>query len=234
MQQEHSNPMLEAIIFDFDGVVVDSEPIHMACFLRVMRPYGVEFTIEQYYNRYLAYSDRDAMTRMIGEYDLDGDSLDINALIAQKSAMVQEALARTASPLPGSIELMQAARDAGLGLAICSAALGEEVRQPLRRAGALDLVQLIIAAEDVEVHKPDPAGYILARRKLGEILGRELAPERCVAIEDSPGGVAAGKAAGLCVLAVTNTVGADRLAAADRIVDSLADVTPASLDEMVS
>lgn len=224
--------MLEAVIFDFDGVVVDSEPIHMRCFLEVMKPHGVRFTKDEYYAQYLAYSDRDAMTRMIEQYGLDGDGLDIEALIEAKSERVRHALATEAKPLPGTIELMRAAREAGLGLAICSAALGEEVRQPMRGFGAIDLVHTIVAAEDVDAHKPDPAGYNLTRRRLGEILGRELPAERCVAIEDSPGGVRAGKAAGMNVLAVTNTVAPDQLAHADRIVDTLDGVTLETLGTM--
>ncbi|MFW6154044.1 MAG: HAD family hydrolase [Planctomycetota bacterium] len=217
--------MLEAVIFDFDGVVVDSEPIHRDCFRRVVRPYGVTFTDEEYYARYLAYSDRDAFLRMVNGHDLDEEAIDIDALIDRKTALVQEALATTVTPLPGAIELMAAIREAGLALAICSAALRREVELPLERAGAAALVQVIVAAEDVHVHKPDPTGYIETRRRLGEAIGRDLAADRCVAIEDSPGGIAAAKAAGMAVLAVTNTLDAEHLARADRVVDALASVT---------
>jgi len=226
--------MLEAVIFDFDGVVVDSEPIHMDCFRQVVQPYGVTFTDQEYCQRYLSYCDRDAFAQMVRDYDLDADAVDIDELVATKTKLVQHALADSAEPLPGAIELMRAARDDGLGLAICSAALRREVELPLERAGAMDLVQLIVAAEDVHVHKPDPTGYIETRLRLGRVLGRELPAGHCVAIEDSPGGVAAAKAAGLATLAVTNTVAADQLAAADRVVDSLARVTVAQLAEMVN
>jgi len=225
--------MLEALIFDFDGVVVDSEPIHMDSFRQVVRPYGVEFTDQQYYDRYLSYSDREALTQMVRQYDLDPAAVDIDELIATKTKLVQRALATSAEPLPGAIELMQATRDAGLGLAICSAALRREVELPLHRAGVFDLVQLIVAAEDVHIHKPDPTGYIETRHRLAALLGRELRPERCVAIEDSPGGIAAAKGAGLAALAVTNTVDAAALTQADCIVDSLADVTLDSLGHLV-
>ncbi|NLF30550.1 MAG: HAD family phosphatase [Planctomycetes bacterium] len=221
--------MLEAVIFDFDGVVVDSEPIHMDCFRQVVRPYGVTFTDEEYYARYLSYSDREAFLRMVDGHDLGGAAVDVDALIARKTALVQQALATAATPLPGAIELMAATRRAGLALAICSAALRREVELPLERAGALDLVQVIVAAEDVHIHKPDPAGYIETCRRLGAALGRDLAAGACVAIEDSPGGIVAAKAAGLAVLAVTNTLAADRLAHADRVVDSLASV---ALDDL--
>lgn len=226
--------MLEALILDFDGVVVDSEPIHMDCFRQVVKPYGVEFTDEQYYARYLSYCDRDALTQMVQQYNLDPDTVSIDALIAAKTKLVQRALATSCEPLPGAIELMRAVRDAGLGLAICSAALRAEVELPLRLAGVIDLVQLIVAAEDVHVHKPDPTGYIETRLRLGRLLGRELPAAGCVAIEDSPGGIAAAKAAGLATLAVTNTVDAAALSQADRIVDSLADITVADLAEMVN
>ena len=224
--------MLEAVIFDFDGVVVDSEPIHMDAFRRVVRPYGVTFTDEEYYARYLSYSDRDAFIRMVDGHNLDEDAVDIDALIGRKTLLVQEALATSATPLPGAIELMVAIREAKLALAICSAALRREVQLPLERAGVAALVQVMVAAEDVHVNKPDPASYNETRRRLGEALGRDLAASNCVAIEDSPGGIAAAKAAGMAVLAVTNTVGADRLAQADRVVESLALVTLEDLRQL--
>ena len=226
--------MLEALILDFDGVVVDSEPVHMACFRRVLHdPYGLGFTDREYYEHYLSYTDAECFAQILRRNGRRFDEDEIRGLVLRKTALVQEMLSRSADPLPGAVELMRSARAAGVWLAICSAALREEIVLPLRRAKALELVQVIVSAEDVKAGKPDPQGYNLARRRLSELAGRELPAGACVAIEDSPGGIAAVRAAGLRVLGVTNTVAADALAAADRVVASLADVTLDDLPKMV-
>jgi len=218
--------MLDALIFDFDGVVIDSEPIHMDGFQHVMRAEcGVEITAEQYYTRYLAYCDADAFAAMGRNHGLDLDDAAIAELTQKKTARVQQALAGSVEALPGVVTLMRSARAAGVGVAICSGALRAEVELPLRTIGADGLVQCIISAEDVPIGKPDPAGYRLTRETLAAICRRDLPGGRCVAIEDSPYGVVAAAAAGMAVLAVTNSVPADQLTAADRVVPSLTEVT---------
>jgi beta-phosphoglucomutase len=226
--------VLEAVIFDFDGVVVDSEPVHMACFRQVLQAeYGLGFTDREYYDKYLAYTDAECFAQILRENGRVFSDEDIRRLGRRKTALVQEMLSRSVDPLPGAIELMRAARDAGVALAICSAALREEIELPLLRAKALELVQVIVSAEDVHAGKPDPAGYNLARWRLSEIVGREIPPGFCVAIEDSPGGILAARAANLHVLAVTNTVSADALTAADRVAASLAGLTLEDLRKLI-
>ncbi len=218
--------MFEALIFDFDGVVIDSEPIHMDGFQHIMRAEcGVEITAEQYYARYLAYADADAFAAMGRDYGLDLDAAAIAELTEKKTARVQRALAEASEALPGVVELIRSARANEVGVAICSGALRAEIDLPLRVIGADGLVQCIVSAEDVPVGKPDPAGFRLARERLSAVLGRDLPAGHCVAVEDSPYGVTAAAAAGMAVLAVTNSVPAGQLAAADRVVASLTEVT---------
>lgn len=225
--------MLEAMIFDFDGVVVDSEPIHLDGFRRVLRSaHGVEFTDRQYYQRYISYCDTEAFAQMVRDFDLPCDAADVARLCEQKTLLVKRMLTEKAEMLPGVEALMRSARAAGLAVAVCSSALREEIELPLRSADVLSIVQVIVADEDVTAGKPDPAGYNLTRRLLNGRLGREVPASACLAVEDSPGGIAAAKAAGMVVLAVTNSVPAGRLSRADRIVDSLAEVTLESLHRM--
>lgn len=222
--------MLQALLFDFDGVVIDGEPIHMDGFRRVLQSeFGVGFTDREYYQRYVAFDDREAFARMTRDYGIACDAEGIARLMALKASLVQQALAGPIGWLPGTLDLMRSARAADLAVAVCSGALRAEIELPLRSAGAASLVQVIVSAEDVPTSKPDPAGYDLTRRRLAAHLRRELPKADCVVVEDSPGGVAAGKAAGMTVLAVTNSVPADRLARADCVVSSLADVTVADL-----
>ncbi len=225
--------MFEALIFDFDGVVIDSEPIHMAGFAEVMRAEcSVEITAEMYYQRYLAYADADAFAAMNRDFDLRLDADGIARLTAVKTVIVQKALAMSSEALSGAVELMLAARAGGAHVAICSGALRAEIELPLDVIGATHAVELIVAAEDVAVGKPDPMGYDMTRRRLAERHGGDLPAENCVVVEDSPYGVTAGKAAGMAVLAVTNSADADRLTHADCIVDSLAGVTIEQLRQL--
>ena len=224
---------IEALIFDFDGVVVDSEPIHCDCFRQVMKAeYGLDFTRETYFQRYLAYTDAECFHAMLEEHDKPCDAQVIARLTARKTQLVHQAFATSIPPMAGVVELMRQARSAGLAVGICSGALRSEIEAAARTVGARPFVQIIISAEDVQVGKPDPAGYMLARAQLSRCVGRELPGAQCLAIEDAPAGIRAAKAAGLRVLAVTNSLGKQQLAAADRVVDSLADVTIAELHQL--
>lgn len=218
--------MLEAIIFDFDGVVVDSEPLHMAGFQQVLKDrYGIELEREEYYDRYLAFTDLEAFEQILTDHGRRFDEQTIAELIEQKTALMHELLEAGAEALPGVVDLMRSARAAGLAVGICSGALRGEIELAAGAVGALPYVQRIVSAEDVDAGKPHPQGYRLARRQLAELTGRELPPEHCVAVEDAPAGIVAAKAAGLRVLAVTTSMGRDALSRADRIVSSLESVT---------
>jgi len=226
--------MLEAVIFDFDGVIVDSEPLHLEYFRQVMRAqYGVELTNQQYYDEYVAYTDAECFAKLAEKHRIPCSDDDIARLIAQKTALMRKKLAESIKPLPGVIELMRSLRASGLGLAVCSSALREEIEASLSLLGVADLVQLIVSADDVPAGKPDPAGYNLTRKMLAKTLGSDLPAGSCLAIEDSPGGVSAAKSAHLAVLAVTNSVPADRLSQADLVVESLTAVTIHTLRRLV-
>ncbi len=221
--------MLDAMIFDFDGVVVDSEPIHLACFRDVLAGCGIELTSEDYYGKYLGFDDHDCFGAVMSENGRRVDERQIADLTGRKTLLVQQAFSESVRPLPGAIELMRAARSAGAALAICSGALREEILLAGRTVGAIDLVDVVVSAEDVHAGKPDPEGYILALKLLGEKLARPSNPSATWVVEDSPAGVQAAKEAGMNVLAVTNSYGRTDLAAADRIVASLTEITPDDL-----
>jgi len=222
--------MLDAMIFDFDGVVVDSEPVHLACFRKVLTKRGIELLTEDYYEKYLGFDDHDCFAAVLTNNARPIDEDEIASMTAEKTAMVQKTLAESIQPLPGALELMRAARRGGAAMAICSGALREEIDIAGRTVGALELVDVLVAARDVANGKPDPEGYVMALRLLSEKHGRAIEPTRTWVVEDSPAGVEAGKGAGCRVLAVTNSYQAGALVAADRIVDSLVEVAVADLD----
>ncbi|MCK4626006.1 MAG: HAD family phosphatase [Phycisphaerae bacterium] len=229
---------MDAMIFDFDGVVVDSEPIHLAGFREVLAGRGIELTDEDYYGKYLGFDDHDCFAAVLADTGRETDEERIAAMTADKTLLVQNAIAESIRPLPGAIELMRAARSDGAALAICSGALREEILLAGKTVGAIELVEVVVSAEDVAHGKPDPEGYILALKLLNEkkvglrsatSQPARISPSDVWVVEDSPAGVRAGKEAGMNVLAVTNSYNRAALAAADRIVASLTEITPADL-----
>lgn len=224
---------MDAIIFDFDGVVVDSEPVHLVCFQQVLRTIGLELSEQAYYTRYLGYDDHDCLLVAARDAGLDLGEDRIAALTAAKTRLVQQTFAKDIRPLPGAAELIHAAAAAAVPLAICSGALRDEIELAARTVGVLECFQVIVSARDVARGKPDPEGYAKARRLLAQAVGRELVPARCLVVEDSPAGIEAAKAAGMKVLGVATSYAPERLSAADRIVGRLSEVTLRDLETMV-
>lgn len=220
---------MDAMIFDFDGVLVDSEPIHLQAFASVLAEQGIALGREEYYAKYLGYDDHDCFARVGRDNGRDfGDTL-IDQMIAAKTRLVQHAMAASVQPQPGAAELVQAAEMDAIPLAICSGALRQEIELAARAIGLRDRFMALVAAEDVNRGKPDPQGYRLALEQLCRLTGRVLQASRTLVVEDSPAGIQAAKRLGMKVLAVTTSRDRAALAGADLIVDSLAEVTIASL-----
>lgn len=224
---------MDALIFDFDGVIVDSEPIHLQCFQKVLRTVGVSLTVEDYYGKYLGFDDHDCFVAVMRNNSVPYTEPQIAGMIDAKTRLVRRVYAESLQPLPGAVELVRAAADGRVPLAVCSGALREEIEQAAKAVGVLELFGVIIDARDVARGKPDPEGYKMALAKLRRTTGRDLNPARCVVIEDSPAGIDAAKAAGMKVLAVTNSYPADALARADRVVESLAQIDLAIVEEQL-
>jgi beta-phosphoglucomutase len=223
---------LDALIFDFDGVVVDSEPIHLECFRKVLESVGLRLSGEEYYAKYLGYDDHDCFAAVAVDKGAVISESQIARMTAAKTVLVRRAFAREILPLPGAVELIRSAEEAGVPLAVCSGALREEIELASRTIGVLGQFRLIVSAEDVSRGKPDPQGYRLCLERLSASCRKPLAPSRCLVVEDSPAGIEAARGAGMKVLAVTNSYPRDQLGQADRIVTSLAEVMIDQLESL--
>jgi beta-phosphoglucomutase len=219
---------MDAIIFDFDGVLVDSEPIHFACFAAVLAKRGIQLTREDYYAKYLGFDDHDCLHAVCARNGLNPGEADIAAMTAQKTLLVKQALGESTRAQPGAVELISAAAAAGVPLAICSGALREEIELASKSIGILQYFSSIVSAKDVAHGKPDPRGYKMAIRQLAAT--RPLQPDKCVAIEDAPAGIEAALAAGMKVLAVTTSYPPESLTGAHKVVASLVDVNISVLE----
>lgn len=224
---------MDALILDFDGVVIDSEPVHLDCFRRVLKPLGISLTTEAYYSEYLGFDDHDCFAAVGRANGREFSEKEIAEMTAAKTALLKEAFSKSLRPLPGAAELIRSAAKARVPVAVCSGALRGEIELAGRGIGIWDLLATVVAAEDVRHGKPDPEGYQLTLRRLAEAAGRDIQASRCVVLEDSPAGIAAAKAVGMIVVGVTNSYPAEALDSADGVVGSLEAVTLADLDSLL-
>ena len=150
-----------AVIFDFNGVLVDDEAIHFALFREVLAQEGVVITERDYHERYLGYDDRGCFQAALVDAGQSADRARLDQLIAQKAQRYVEVAGQGLRFFPEAAETLGAVA-ARWPVAICSGALRPEIEDALRRLGRLDNITAIISAEDTDKGKPDPEGYRLA------------------------------------------------------------------------
>lgn len=224
---------LQAIVFDFDGVIADSEPLHLHAFQRTLDDEGLELTAEDYYSRYLGYDDVGLLQALARDRRVPLSDGQITGLVAKKGAQLLELLRSGAILFPGAAEFVRAAAEQ-VPIAIASGALRHEILEILEAADLAHLFTTIIAAGDTPQSKPSPAPYVLAFERLRHDSGRDLDPRRCVAIEDSRWGLESAHGAGLRCVGVTTSYPAGELAGAELVVGGLDELTVPVLDQLCS
>jgi beta-phosphoglucomutase len=217
---------LKAVVFDFDGVLANSEPLHFRAFRDVLAAEGVTLTESEYYERYLGFNDERAFHEIAAARGCRWDAAMVAGLTARKAAITAE-LERSASILfPGAREAIVrlAAR---CPLAIASGALRTEIQRTLDRDGLAHHFSVIVSADDGGASKPAPDPYQRAVERLSfaSTVGVSLTAKDCVAVEDSPWGLDSAKAAGLRAVAITHTYPASALTQADLLLDRLDELT---------
>ena len=215
----------DAVIFDFDGVLVDTEPLHCRAFLEVLKPLGIGFTWEEYGNLYMGFDDRDAFREAFRAHGRALNEVALGELLSAKSGVFQELIRDGVRTYPGAISLVKSLHTGGLPLAMNTGALRSDIAPILDRLGISRCFPLAVTADDVRRSKPDPESYRLAFARLRDAYPmRVRSAGACLAIEDTPAGIRSAKRAGIKVLAVTNSCAGKELAEADYLADSLADV----------
>jgi beta-phosphoglucomutase len=210
-----------AILFDFDGVIVNSEPLHFQAFVEVLRQNGIALSEQEYYRELIGFDDQGAFRHVLAKHHRPLTSDLFQQLLAAKATTMNRLMA------DGSFTALPGVEDFVIGLAkhyplaICSGALHHEIETMLLGIGLGDYFPVIVSAEDVTVGKPNPQGYLLATRQLAEHHKIKLQPADCLVIEDAPTVIRSVKAAGFPTLAVTTSYPADQLAEARYIVPSL-------------
>lgn len=217
--------MLKAVIFDFDGIIVDTEPIHFQAFQSILQPLGLGYSWDEYLEKYIGFDDRDAFREA---FSCAGTVLDdgmLADLINRKAEFFEKIVRQGVQPYPGVINLVKTL-SGNLPLGLCSGALRRDILPILEQFGLQTAFDTIVTADDVQASKPDPESYILSIKRLTEVFQpSSILPQECIAIEDTPAGILSAAGAGLHVLAVTNSYEKQRLGGAKHITDSLENIT---------
>lgn len=210
---------MDAVVFDFDGVIVDSENLHDEALRDVCAPLGFSWEGEPF----VGWPDADVLIELHRRRGIELSEKRLAELLEIKTrAVLRQVAAGLYHPYAGSVELIRAAAARG-PVGVCSAGLRGQIIPVLERLDVLRDVAAVVSYEDTRASKPDPAPYLLAADKLG------VDPARSVAIEDSPRGVASARAAGYRVVAVGHTSTRERLTQAHRFAPRISDLTLATL-----
>jgi beta-phosphoglucomutase len=222
--------MIRAVIFDFNGVLVDDEHVHFELLRDVLAAEGIALTEREYYDRYLGYDDRTCFEVALAEAGQVADSGRVASLIERKAGSYASLAETGLRFFPDAAEGLLAL--AGRWpVAICSGALRAEIEYALKRMRCRQHIVTIVSAEDTTRCKPDPEGYqltlaALRARPEGDLA--DLAADECLVIEDSLAGVESARAAGMQAVGVTHTYDADslRTAGAVAVLPGLVSLTP--------
>ena len=231
MSQDRNARALQAIVFDFDGVIANSEPLHLQAFQQALAEEGIELSARDYYTRYLGFDDVGMFEALARDRGIAMSDRQVTALVARKGMKLQAMLHAGSVLFPGAADFIRAAA-AAVPVAIASGALRHEIEEILDAAGLAPLFTTVVASGDTPESKPSPAPYLLAFERLRQLTGRDLDPRRCVAIEDSRWGLESAQGAGLRCVGVTNSYPAHELGHVDLVVSGLDTLTLEQLDDV--
>lgn len=199
---------LKAILFDFNGVIINDEAIHEELIAELLIQENLRYSVGDYRSLCLGKSDRVCLRDMLERRGRIPNEVYLQQLIHKKSAAYQDRLASMEKlPIYGGLEdAIYNFRLAKLPLGIVSGALRQEVELVLERSNLRQYFSIIVTGDEISTSKPDPEGYLLGARKLGEMFPElHLQPQECLAIEDTVVGMQAAKRAGMQVVGVANT-----------------------------
>jgi len=231
--------MLQAVIFDFDGVITDSEILHFRAFNRVLAQHGIEITIKDYYKEYLGLTDLDCLTLVAKRKKIGLDDEGIKNLVKQKNLIFAQMAKNEGQIIEGVQDFLKMLKQNNVPMAICSGALRAEIELILEQAQLRRFFTVIVSAEQVKKGKPHPDGFLLTLQKLNQCvipaqagIKNPILAEQCIVIEDSHWGLEAAKKAGMHTIAVTTSYDADQLTPAEKIVTRLSELKIEDLQQL--
>jgi beta-phosphoglucomutase len=222
----------DAVVFDFDGVLANTEPLHLRVYQALAAEHGFTFSADDYYSRYLGFDDIGVFEALSRDKGLRIDGNRMHDLIEQKTGLFQALVREMPVLFPGAAACLRAMR-AACPIAIASGALGDEISLVLSGAGLEGLVPVVVAAGDTPRGKPAPDPYQLAMERLSALHARPLRPGASVGIEDSRWGLESARKAGMLTVGLTTSYPAVELDHVDLVLADISEVTPARLGALV-
>jgi beta-phosphoglucomutase len=220
--------MLKAIIFDFNGVILDDEPLHFQAMREAVADLGIALTESAYWEKYLPLDDRECLEAVCRDHAVSLSEEKRARVLDAKFDSYNRRILNSYPLFPGAAQCIETA-SSRYPLALASGARREEIEATLQATELRRYFTVIVAAEDFTLGKPNPESFLLALRELNAARNGTfppVKPEECLVVEDSVGGVAGARAAGMRCLAVSNSYPPDKLRKADRVVPSLEEATP--------
>jgi beta-phosphoglucomutase len=226
--------MLRAIIFDFNGVILDDEPMHFQSMRDAVADVGILITREEYWEKYLPLDDMRCLEAISINHRVTLTTEMRAAILKRKSGFYHKLLSDKFPLFPGSAEMVRSASQK-YPLALASGASRKEIETALQATDLMDCFRVIVAAEDFTLGKPHPESFLLALRGLNKVLDGTMPailPGECLVVEDSVSSIEGARAAGMMCLAVANSYPAIDLQHANRVVSSLEKVSVDSLQDL--
>lgn len=224
--------MLRAVIFDFDGVITDTDVLHFRAFNEILASYGIKFTLRDYYREWLGLNDLDLFKMLVSKGQLKVDLQEIDGLIKKKNHLFEELAKTEGRIIDGVRDFLELLRQNNIAIAIYSGSLLSEIELILEEGRLRDYFEQIVSAEQVKVGKPDPEGFLLVLERLNQTRDDAVTADQCVVIEDAHWGIEAAKAARMHTVAITNSYDADQLTMADKTIEHLDELSISDLQEL--
>jgi len=217
-------PRRPAVLWDMDGVIVDTAPYHFKAWQQTFAKLGVKYTRAQFKESFGRRNEA-IIPELIGK---PVSAKEIAVIARKKEALFRRLARGKIKPFPGAVELLQLLSNNDIKMALVSSTPPRNIDSVLERLEIKGLFQTIISGADVTKGKPDPECFLLAASRLG------VEPENCIVIEDSTAGVDAAKSAGMKCIAITNTRPGTRLKKADLVIDTLKAVELKDFEKLLS
>lgn len=213
--------MTKAFIFDMDGVIIDSEPIHFEVDRLTAKHFGVDMTQEDL-ERFVGMTNPEMWTIIRQEHGIPHT---VDEIIAFQSVRKRQYLDEAdIGPIPGIVELLEELRKHRIAIGLASSSPRSFIEAVLGKFGIRGYFSCVVSGEEVPAGKPAPDIYLEAARQL------DVPPEQCVVLEDSRNGVLAAKRAGMrCIGYANPNSGQQDLSAADRMVQAIGEIKIADL-----
>jgi beta-phosphoglucomutase len=225
--------MFRALIFDFDGVIVDSELIHYQALNQAFGRYNVFVPKEEHWAKYLGYSDIENIEAVSKDYKMGLTPSQVEKLAREKMDLFEEMVRKQTTVIDGVADFIAMLVENGLHIGICSGALLSDIKLMLEYCDFAGVFETIVAADHVKAGKPDPQGYILALSHLNNDSEQNILPSQCIVVEDSQWGLTAAIKAGMHTIGVTNSYPREKIAGlAEKVVDKLSELTINDLQKL--